>query len=245
MTGVIDLNKPARISSAVAVARVKRLLPRGVKIGHAGTLDPFATGVLVVLIGKATRLSELFMGQPKQYQATVRLGATTPTLDPESAELPTPGATAPTLDRITLALAGMVGEVDQFPPQFSALKINGRRACDLVRRGHSVELKSRKVRIHGIELVSYDWPMVRLCIDCGRGTYIRSIARDLGEALGVAGYVTDLCRTRVGPCRIEHAVTIEQLTTQGIAPHLLDGAAMLGGPDLARLAADASQDRSG
>src|SRR5688500_10832306 len=135
ISGVLVLDKPAGISSARAVAQVKRLLPRGTRIGHAGTLDPFATGVLLLLVGRATKLCEQLMDQPKTYEATIKLGANTETDDPESPEIATPNAPVPTIDHVREALARFVGAIEQRPPKFSALKIAGRRACDRVRAG--------------------------------------------------------------------------------------------------------------
>lgn len=215
-SGIINLNKPPGLSSARAVARVKRMLPRGVKIGHAGTLDPFATGVLLLLVGKATRLCERLMDQPKQYEATVKLGATTPTEDPESPETPMPYAPPPAREQIDTALQNFVGEILQRPPVFSAMKVGGRRAYDLARKGYDVELKARPVKVYGIEVLGYEWPFVRLRIDCGRGTYIRAIARDLGGALGTGGYLTALCRTRVGSFGLEGAIDLEALSPASI-----------------------------
>jgi len=221
--GVLNLDKPAGISSARAVDRVKRRLPRGTKIGHAGTLDPFATGVLLLLVGTATKLCEQLMDQPKQYETTMKFGATTATDDPESPEMPVPSAGPVSLDRVNDALVMFVGPVQQRPPAFSAMKIGGRRAYDLARDGKPVELEARTVNVYGIELLDYAWPLLRLRIDCGRGTYIRAIARDLGEALGVGGYVTQLRRTRVGDFRVEEAVSLDRLTSHdaaGIAAHI-------------------------
>jgi len=227
LNGLLNLDKPAGMSSARAVDRVKRILPRKTKIGHAGTLDPFATGVLVLLIGKATRQCESLMDQPKRYETTVKLGATTATDDPESPETPLSPGQAPgyvagsmTLARIRDVLPRFIGEIQQRPPAFSALKIGGKRAYDLARRGENVELQARTVQVYGIELLDYTWPLLRLRIDCGRGTYIRSIARDLGEALGVGGYLTQLRRTRVGSFAIEQAVTLERILQEGVTPHL-------------------------
>ena len=219
--GIVNLDKPAGISSAAAVTRVKRLLPRGTKIGHAGTLDPFATGVLVLLIGKATRLAERFMAEKKQYDATIKLGAITDTLDPESPEFPTTGATAANRDQVAAAVGRFVGEIQQVPPAYSALKIEGRPAYKLARRGEDVELKARPVRVYSIELLDYAWPLLRLRVECGRGTYIRSLARDIGSALGVGGYVTALRRTRVGPLGAVDAVSLETLAGEGVQRHLL------------------------
>jgi tRNA pseudouridine55 synthase len=211
LQGVLNIDKPAGVSSARVVNQVKRLLPRGTKIGHAGTLDPFATGVLLLLVGKATKLCERLMDEPKQYEATVKLGAATPTDDPESEETPTPGAEPVPLESLKAALAALIGEVSQRPPAFSALKVEGQRAYDLARDGKSVELKPRMVRIDGIELLKYEWPFVSLRIDCGRGTYVRAIARDLGESLGVGGHLTHLRRTRVGPFHAADAIAPDQL----------------------------------
>jgi tRNA pseudouridine55 synthase len=211
MEGIINLNKPLGMSSARAVAMVKRLLPRGVKIGHAGTLDPFATGVLLLLIGKATRLCEQLMDQPKQYVATIKLGATTQTDDPECPETPWPGVQPVERERVEIALTSFVGEIQQRPPAYSAIKVGGRRAYDLARKGREVVLERRAVQVYGIELLEYSWPLARVRIDCGRGTYIRAIARDLGEALSTGGYLTTLTRTRVGSYLLAASVDIARL----------------------------------
>lgn len=216
LVGILNLNKPPGLSSARAVSRVKRLLPRSTKIGHAGTLDPFATGVLLLLIGKATRLCESLMDQPKQYEATVRLGGTTATDDPESPEIPTPDVQPVSAAQLESALQNFVGEILQRPPAFSAMKVGGRRAYDLARKGQTVELKARLVRVYGIETLDYAWPLARLRIDCGRGTYVRAIARDLGRSLGTGGYLTALCRTAIGPFRIDGAASLETLTPETI-----------------------------
>ncbi len=219
--GVINLDKPEGMSSARAVAAVKRLLPRGVKIGHAGTLDPFATGVLLLLIGKATERCERLMDEPKQYEATVKLGATTRTDDPEAPEQPWQGAvTPPTSDTINRLLPQFVGEIQQRPPQFSAIKVAGRRAYDIARKGEAVSLEPRVVRVDAIQLLEFNWPLLRLRINCGRGMYVRSLARDLGEALAVGGYLTQLRRTRVGRFTADNAVTLTRLATDGLGPHL-------------------------
>ena len=236
LDGILNLDKPAGISSARAVDQVKRLLPRKTKIGHAGTLDPFATGVLVLLIGKGTKLCERLMDQQKQYEATIKFGATTATDDPESAEqiyrgtgrLPVKDqeehhglAARATMQQIRAVLPRFIGAIQQRPPAFSAMKIDGQRAYKLARGGEEVKLEPRTVHVYGIELLDFSWPLLRVRIDCGRGTYIRSIARDLGEALDVGGHLTQLRRTRVGEFTIERAVTIPQLQTDGVDKHLV------------------------
>ena len=220
MDGIINLDKPAGLTSARVVDAAKRLLPRGTKVGHAGTLDPFATGVLLLLVGKATKACERLMDAPKQYEATVKLGATTATDDPESPDVPTPGATPPAPEAVEAALPKFVGTILQRPPAYSAMKVEGRRAYDLARKGKAVELEPRPVRVYGVALLDYEWPLLRLRIDCGRGTYVRAIARDLGEALTTGGYLTQLRRTRVGAFDAADAVTLERLQAEGVAPHL-------------------------
>ena len=218
--GILNLDKPAGPSSAAVLNRLKRLLPRGTKVGHAGTLDPFATGVLLVLVGRATKACERLMDQPKRYDATVRLGGTTATDDLASAEVPWPAATAVDAAQVAAVVPRFVGRVLQRPPAFSAIKVSGRRAYDLARGGADVVLPPRPVDVYGIELLAYDWPVLRVRVDCGRGTYVRAIARDVGEALGVGGHLTDLRRTRVGPFNVADAVRSEDLTAETFAAHL-------------------------
>ena len=220
MDGFVVLDKPPHISSAAAVNRVKRLLQRGTKIGHAGTLDPFATGILLLLIGKGTKSSEKLMDQPKRYDATIKLGATTSTDDLESPEISWPGAAESSLEKINLAMAQFSGIISQRPPMFSALKISGQPAYKLARSGKPIELKPRQVRIDAIQILSWQWPLLKVRVDCGRGTYIRAIARDLGESLNTGGYLTELRRTRIGAFDIADAVTLEQLASEGVERHL-------------------------
>jgi tRNA pseudouridine55 synthase len=157
------------------------------------------------------------MDQPKQYEATVKLGASTRTDDPESPEMAISEVQPVDRERVERALKSLVGEILQRPPAYSAMKIGGRRAYDLARRGHEVALSPRPVRVNQIAIIDYQWPLLRLRIDCGRGTYIRAIARDLGEALGTGGYLTALARTRVGEYGLADAVTLEELSGEAIA----------------------------
>ena len=219
-SGILNVDKPAGPSSAGVVGRLKRLVPQGTKIGHAGTLDPFATGVLLVLVGRATKSCERLMDQPKRYDATVRLGGTTATDDPASAEVPWPDARPASADQVAAVLPRFVGPVMQRPPAFSAIKVSGRRAYDLARGGAQVVLPPRRVDVYGIDLLSYEWPLLRLRIDCGRGTYVRAIARDVGEALGVGGHLTELRRTRVGTFDVADAVRPDELTAETFASRL-------------------------
>lgn len=221
MEGVLNIDKPAGPSSARVVGQIKRLLPRGTKIGHAGTLDPFATGVLLLLVGRATRCCERLMDQPKQYEATVKFGATTETDDSESDERPVADVGPISREQIQDAIRQFSGEIIQKPPAFSAMKVGGRRAYQIARSGGIPELKPRKVQVYGIEILEYGWPLLRLRIDCGRGTYIRAIARDLGDALNTGGYLTQLRRTRVGDFHVENAVTPGSLTAETLEARLV------------------------
>lgn len=217
LSGLLPVDKPAGVTSARVVDRAKRLLPRGTKVGHAGTLDSFATGLLVLLVGRATRLCEQVMGQPKTYLATVKLGATTETDDPAAEEIPTPGAAAVPREAVAAALPRFVGAIRQVPPRFSALKVGGRRASDRVRAGQAVELQPRTVQVYAVELIDYAWPLARIRVDCGRGTYVRSIARDLGEALGVGGYLLELRRTRIGEVDVARAIDLATADAAAVA----------------------------
>jgi len=222
LEGIINLDKPAGLTSARAVSRIKRLLTETAKVGHAGTLDPFATGVLLVLIGRATKACEQLMGQPKTYEAVIHLGATTPTddVDSESEATPWPGAKSIPSDVIEDTLAQFVGEILQKPPAYSALKVGGRRAYVLARLGRAPKLSARMVRIDSIELLSYYWPLLGIRVRCGRGTYIRALARDIGERLDVGGYLTALRRTSSGAFDVSTAVSLEVLATRGVAEYL-------------------------
>ncbi|MCS7167370.1 MAG: tRNA pseudouridine(55) synthase TruB [Gemmatales bacterium] len=205
--GFLVIDKPKGMTSREAVNCVQDWFPRS-RPGHAGTLDPLATGVLVVALGKATRLLEYVQNMRKLYRATIRLGARSVTDDAEGPVTPNPDAPPVSQDALQAALAQFVGEIDQVPPAFSAVRVEGRRAWKAARRHQEVELAPRRVVIYRIELLSYNWPRLDVEVECGRGTYIRSLARDLGERLGVGGYVEELCRQRVGPFRLEEAIAL-------------------------------------
>jgi tRNA pseudouridine55 synthase len=204
--GLLLLDKPGGITSRGAVNQVQRRLPRGTKIGHTGTLDPLATGVLVVCLGHATRLAEYVQAMPKTYRSTFLLGATSDTDDADGKITAVPGAQAIAPERIYQALEEFVGNIEQTPPAYSAVKVEGRRAHDLARKGAEVELLARRVMIERIDVLSYVWPHLEVEIRCSKGTYIRSIARDLGGRLGCGGLVSTLRRTVVGAFTTEQAV---------------------------------------
>jgi tRNA pseudouridine55 synthase len=196
--GLLVLDKVAGVTSRDAVNCIQRLLPRGTRIGHTGTLDPLATGVLVLCIGSATRLAEYVQRMPKTYHAGIVLGARSDTDDADGAITPVPIATPPTWADITTHVHALIGTIDQVPPAYSAAKVTGRRAYAMARRGETVNLDARPVTIYGIDVLSYAFPRLELVVCCGKGTYIRSLARDLGERLGCGGYIKSLRRTRVG-----------------------------------------------
>lgn len=224
ISGILNLDKPDRVSSAGALTRIKLLFPKPQrpKIGHAGTLDPFATGVLLVLLGSATKRCEELMGQPKRYRATIKLGATTPTLDPTSDEIPAATTPAISLTDVHAVLPRFTGTIEQLPPAFSALRIGGRRSYELARTGQEVPLKARPITIYALDLIRYDWPLLEIDVNCGKGTYIRSLARDIAEALGTTGYLTQLRRTAIGPFTADAAIPLSAVTAENLQSLLSD-----------------------
>jgi tRNA pseudouridine55 synthase len=210
LQGVVVVDKPLGWSSMTVIRKVRRAA--GTKrVGHAGTLDPLATGVVVVCMGKATKLVERLMGQTKVYVATVDLSAFSDTDDREGVITPVEVKEPPVLDRVTEVLKGFVGEVMQTPPVFSAIHVGGQRAYDLARKGKEVKMAPRQVRIDSVVLVKYAWPELIIEVTCGKGTYIRSLARDIGKALGTGGHLSGLRRTRVGALTVEMALANEKL----------------------------------
>jgi tRNA pseudouridine55 synthase len=206
--GLIVLDKPTGITSRDAVNALQRTLPRKTKIGHSGTLDPLATGVLVVCIGHATRLADYVQALGKTYTTTIRLGSTSDTDDADGTITPL-SDTHVSLTQIEAILPKFVGSIQQRPPAYSALKVDGQRAHSLARRGRDVELAERTVNVKSIHLDEFNWPTLKLSIACGKGTYIRSLARDIGLSLGCGGYVDQLRRTSVGRFTAEMGVTVE------------------------------------
>ncbi len=208
--GVLNVDKPKGMTSHDVVAKIRRLAGQR-QVGHAGTLDPMATGVLVVLLGKATRLSEYLMRGTKIYQAVVRLGVETDTYDADG-EVVCKGS-VPELDEATLeeALGRFVGEIEQVPPAFSALKQNGVPVYRLARAGRYVKLEPRKVTIESLELEAWDPPDMTLRVACSSGTYIRSLAHDLGQALGCGAHLAGLIRLASGVFTLEDAHSLSEI----------------------------------
>lgn len=204
--GFLNVDKPRGQTSRDVVNSIQALLPRRTKVGHAGTLDPLATGVLVVASGQATRLVEEVQNQTKVYFARIRLGYTSSTDDAEGEIVPYPQPCAVTLANIEALLPKFQGEIQQRPPKVSALKVAGRRAHELVRQGEEFTVAPRAVRVDRIELLDFQGELLTVRVTCGKGTYIRSIARDWGEELGCGGYIEELRREQIGSFRGESAI---------------------------------------
>lgn len=223
--GLVVLDKPGGWTSHDVVARARRVL-RVRRIGHAGTLDPMATGVLLLGVGRATRLLGHLALAEKEYEAVIRLGVSTLTDDAEGEVVATRPVDAPP-ERLAVAMAALTGEIDQVPAAVSAVKVDGRRAYARVRAGEQVELAPRRVTVHAFELRERRDPAtgqpdpaggdLAVRVACSSGTYVRALARDLGEALGCGGHLTSLRRTRVGPFRVEDAMTLEEFAERGPA----------------------------
>jgi tRNA pseudouridine55 synthase len=214
VNGWIILDKPAGMSSSQAVGAVKRIMDVA-KAGHGGTLDPLATGVLPIALGEATKTVSYAMEGSKSYRFTVCWGESRTTLDGEG-DITETSTVRPTRDDIVGALPEFTGDIKQIPPIFSAIKVDGQRAYKLAREDKNVELKPRTVSVHHIELVDMpDADHATFVTDCGKGTYVRSLARDIACTVGTIGYVSELCRTRVGPFDESTAISLEKLKTLG------------------------------
>lgn len=221
------VDKPAGISSFGVVARVRHHLSdqagtisvkgkdgiirekrRKIKVGHAGTLDPFATGLLILLVGKGTKHAGDFLKLDKEYVTTIHLGATSTTGDPEGIITSTEQCSVPDLTTVEKVVQNFLGETEQRVPNFSAIKINGQRAYKLARAGKAVEMPVRKIHIYELEILNYTWPDLTIRCQVSSGTYIRALGEDIGKALGTGGYLTALRRTQIGSYRVENATHI-------------------------------------
>lgn len=214
MTDYMLINKPEGWTSFDVVAKVRSVLSKAkgekVKVGHAGTLDPFATGLLIILVGDATKNQDKFMKLDKEYEATIKVGFNSTTGDPEG-QIEAISDRQPEISEIKKALEKFTGEIKQTPPKYSAVKIRGKRAYELARAGKEFELKARKVTIHKIEVLKYDYPYLKVKISCSSGTYVRTLAEDIGKNLGTGAYLTKLHRTKIGNFDIEDAIKIEDI----------------------------------
>ncbi len=219
MFGILNLHKPPNVTSRDVVNVVQRIV-KPVKVGHAGTLDPMATGVLLVCVGKATKLISLLQRSPKTYVAEFTLGQTSDTDDSTGNVQHSESAVTPHQDQIEAALESLTGPIQQVPPAFSAVRIEGQRAYKKARRGEDVVLNAKPVTVHCIKVQHFDWPLLRVTIECGSGTYIRSIARDLGTKLGCGGLMSTLERTAIGAFTVRDAVAPSILSADNLVRHL-------------------------
>jgi tRNA pseudouridine55 synthase len=213
--GFLVLDKPAGPTSRDVINRIQRWFPPRTRVGHAGTLDPLATGVLVAAVGAATKLVSYVQSMPKTYQARLRLGQVSDTDDAAGHTEVVSAAEAPSPPMVQECLERFCGEIEQIPPNFSAAKQDGRRAYHLARRGQQVSLKPRRVHVYSIEVVHYEYPDLDLVVKCGKGTYIRALARDIGQELRCGALVQSLRRTAIGAFTLEQAVDLNLAAGQG------------------------------
>ncbi len=208
---VLLIDKPAGITSFGVVARVRRRLSQELgkkaKVGHTGTLDPFATGLMIIVTGKECRNAGDYSKLDKVYEATIRLGETSSTGDPEG-EITNTSEVEPTQDEVEAVLKPFIGEIKQRPPIYSAIKINGQRAYKLARKGETVEMPERTVTIYSLELLSYAYPDARIRVHVSSGTYIRTLAEDIGKVLGTGAYCSELRRTKIADWSVDDAESI-------------------------------------
>ncbi len=222
MFGILNVNKPPGLTSRDVVNRVQRLA-KPAKVGHAGTLDPLATGVLVVCVGAATRLVEYVQRLPKSYSAEFTFGLSSDTEDIEGNVLPQPGA-APSREAIAASLPQFVGRVEQLPPVYSALKVGGKRAYALARAGEEVVLQRRHIDIYSLKIVAYEYPRLWLDIECGSGVYIRSLGRDIAAAVNSSAVMSALQRTAIGPFVLENALALDAIRAEALPSQLAPAA---------------------
>ncbi len=227
ISGLLVIDKPLHLTSMDACRQVKRRLveagaPRNIKVGHGGTLDPLATGVVVILIGRAaTKLCDQIMAGEKRYLAEIDLSRTSTTDDLEGRVTDVPVAHPPTRQHLEAACRALTGTIQQRPPDYSAVWVDGKRAYKLARRGKPTDLKPRPVVIRSIDILDYAWPITRLDIRTGKGAYIRALARDLGQALATGGMLISLRRTALGEFTIDRATPLDSLPARLDQAHLL------------------------
>lgn len=211
---IILIDKPEGITSFGVVARVRGVLSekagKKVKVGHTGTLDPFATGLLILLAGRATKRSNEFLKLDKEYVAEIRLGETSTTGDPEGEIQKSYSGEAPDFEEVKKVVQSFVGEIWQKVPAFSAVKVEGRRAYEMARKGLPVETPTRKVNIYNIEILEYRWPVLKIRTEVSSGTYIRTLGEDIGKKLGTGAYLTALRRTRIDKYTVDEGISLEE-----------------------------------
>lgn len=214
MNEIVLIDKPTGMTSFGVVARLRRKISEQVghkvKVGHTGTLDPFATGLMILLVGKATKRSDEFLKLDKWYEATICLGKVSSTGDTEG-ELTDVSADIPTKEQICQTITQFIGEIKQIPPAFSAIKIDGQRAYKLARQGKTVDMPSRSVQIYALELVDYNYPILKIKTHVSSGTYIRTLAEDIGKSLGTGAYCQELRRTKIAEYDVDDAKALADL----------------------------------
>lgn len=212
--GILLIDKPAGMTSFGVVARVRRVLServgKKVKVGHTGTLDPFATGLMIIVVGKECKNAGHYSKLDKVYEATIRLGQASTTGDPEG-EITITSDKVPSLDEVSAALQVFTGDITQRPPIYSAIKINGERAYKLARAGKPVEIPERHVTVYSLDLIDYSYPELKICTHVSSGTYIRTLAQDIGNALGTGAYCTELRRTSIAEWGVDTAQSLAAL----------------------------------
>ncbi len=214
--GILLIDKEENITSYTAIRMLKRILPKGQKIGHAGTLDPFATGLLIVLLGKATKLMDTIHSLDKEYEVKAEFGYATDTQDCTGEKI----KTSPTLQQVSKEELEenikryLLGNISQLPPQYSAKKINGQKAYDLAREGKAVVLKPKDISIYSFDIIEYNWPLVTFRVRCSTGTYIRTLVNDLGEKVGTYATAMELRRNNIGEFDVESAISTKDINEQ-------------------------------
>jgi tRNA pseudouridine55 synthase len=205
INGIILIDKEKNITSYDVIRKLKRLLPRKYKIGHAGTLDPFATGLLVILLGKGTKLMDTFHTLRKRYEVTAEFGYSTDTQDIDGEKIEKIDATTPIPQEVIeeKIQEKFLGSISQLPPVYSAKKVNGKKAYELAREGKEVELKPKQIQVSEFQILEYDWPIVKFSVQCSTGTYVRTLVNDLGKELGSLATAIELRRTQIGDFKVE------------------------------------------
>jgi tRNA pseudouridine55 synthase len=225
VSGILLVDKPKGITSHDVIHDIRRRLAKGVKVGHTGTLDPMATGLLIVALGSATRLIQYAPGSPKTYRAVITLGASSTTDDAEGSLTPWDVSQAPTKEEMEKVVASFIGTLKQIPPAYSALKYQGKKLYEYARRGQAEDIAAKvgerraEITVYSISILRYDFPELEIEVQCSSGTYIRSLARDIGHQLRTGGYLSYLRRTAIANVSVEQAISVEKLST---APALTD-----------------------
>lgn len=220
MDGILNIYKPAGPTSHDIVDKIRKIT-KIKKVGHAGTLDPFAQGILIILIGKTTKLQSKFMNMNKTYVATLKLGQISDTYDKKGKIQKKNQELKIKNQEIKKILKQFIGEIKQIPPIYSAIKIKGKKAYELARKGEKPKLKSRKVKIYNIKILKYKWPNLEIQVKCSKGTYIRSLAHDVGQKLNCGAYLEKLTRTQIGKFTIKNAIRLKALNSKNWTKKLI------------------------